>query len=606
MKKQSWKSGAKDLFEMWTGADNRKLAVFWSLCLVGVVVMGFYIKSQTASFMGIAESRESIINFEFPVTIKRVHFLPGQAVRKGELLVELDQPDLESKLHLARAQIEKLRAEQSLKREMGRLAAQAVDAREDEGRAFDPLSLDIKNLELELKNLENRERNLYVFADISGVVGSVNFKRGERVAPYSTIMTVSPSAPTQVQGFIHETLHSQVKVGQRMEINSLSDPGKVVEGRVISIGSRIVELPLRMSRTPVAMWGREVVVEIVGAGSADNPFLLGEKVQIHPPSFAMIGFTMAQADAGPDKSKHAPAAAADPEVIFIPDSLKNRSKFEPSGVIYLPDLRKFAVVSDDTDEDETPFIFLMNADGSVDGNPLKIDGVAKIRDMESIFKGAGDDFYVLSSQSKDGGGRSKKGRDLMVQVRRRGNTLTAVKTIRLRPALLEALKASTVPAVQQVRGELDKDLEIEASFLRDGNLIVAFKNPLDEDGRTLLMSLGKVDKIMGSGKVAAADVAVWKILSFKAPGHKKTRVTDMVPLDENRFAISTTSNGRSRAGHVWIYDAKRDADPVMIHEFPSYTPEGLALDPDAGDLLVLFDEGKDDARYAKIKIPGVK
>lgn len=605
LRKQSWKADFKDLIEMWISPENRKLTIAWVVCVLGVAAMGLHTASYSTSFLGIAESRESIINFEFPVTIKRVLVLPGQTVNKGELLAELDQPELDSKIRATRSQLEKLQAERSLKHEMGRLAAQTVRKGND-GDVFDPLAADIKNLELELKILEGRERNLYVFSEISGVVGSVNFKRGERVAPYGTILTVSPSSPTRVQGFIHEALHSQVKVGQVMEVVSIADPSKKVEGRVIAVGSRIVELPMRMARANMPVWGREVQVELAAAVNVTNPLLLGEKVQIQPPPFAWIGFSTAQAEPTLEKNKIAqpgPASAStEPEVIVVPEGVKARSKFEPSGALYLPDLHKFAVISDDTDDDDTPYVFLMNSDGTLDTNLLQVNGLKKISDVESIASENDKEFYLVSSMTKNSKGNKKKGRTLLSRIRREGTLLTAVKTLEFRDSLVDALKGSPLDPLTKMRSKFDDDLEIEASMIRGGKLIVALKNPLDDQDRSVVIDLGSVSDIMTNGKVQAKDVTVWKTIKFPLFNSKSVHMTDMIQIDDQRLLVSTMSKGHGRAGRVWLIDLKTD-EPALLATYPSYTPEGLAYDSKNGDVLVVFDEGSDDPRFSKLKVP---
>lgn len=601
--KKNWKTHLKELAELWFDPQNRKLTLVWTACLIGILLMTVYTAHRTSSFLGIADSRESIINFEFPVTIKKVHYLPGQAVRKGDLLIELDQPDLELKMHLVRSQIEKLKAERSLKQEMGRLASSVSYAKSSGDDSFDPIAADIKNLQKELEVLEHRERNLYVFAEISGVVGSVNFKRGERVSPYSTILTISPSAPTHVQGFIHENLSSQVAVGQRMQISSLSDPSKKVEGRVVSVGSRIVELPLRMGRTTTPMWGREVALEIVSPVQ-NNSFLLGEKVAIQPP-FAFVKVAFAQAQAEEESSKTPALGSIEPMLISVPDNVKSLSKFEPSGAVYMPDLHRFILVSDDTDEKDTPMLYMLNADGSLEADTLRIDGLPKISDLESISAVGHKDLYLMASQSVTDLGKEEPGRNLLVHVRRDGAMLKAVKTVKLRPALLKALKESPNRPLAEVSADIAKHLEIEASLVREGRLLVGLKYPLDNQRRSLILDLGPIDAIMKTGKVDPAQVSLFKALKFWPTGPKGTRITDLIALDDQRFVIATTTKDKGKIGRVWIFDPAA-GEPALLQEFPEYTPEGLAIDGRDGDLLVVFDEGKDDARYVKLKLPGRK
>ena len=59
----------------------------------------------------------------------------------------------------------------------------------------------------------------------------------------------------------------------------MSDKKNSVSGKIIGVGSRIVEYPIRLrSRTEVQIFGREVLIKI----PTKNQFLLGEKVLIVP------------------------------------------------------------------------------------------------------------------------------------------------------------------------------------------------------------------------------------------------------------------------------------------------------------------------------------
>lgn len=387
MQLEKIKAAATEIWSNLTSNDNRLLTVFWSACVFGVIAMGILIQTRPAGFLGIADTRESVINFEFPVTIQRIHVIPGQLVQRGDLIAELEQPDLEMKIHIAQSQLEKLQAEQNLKRELTQLSSGVIrqnpkiksqqTSENDADVHLDPLETQIRSFKHELSVLQNRKKNLYVFADISGVIGSVNFKKGETASSFSSLITISPLAPTYVQGFVYESLQYQVKVGQKMQVHSLTDNNKLIEGRVVSVGSRIVELPLRLLHSQnQKLWGREVSIEI----PSTNHFLLGEKVEITPKR-SWISVSSAQADNIPLDGK-TKIQGADLLDLMIPEAIQKISAVEPSGAVYLSELHKYAVVSDDTDEADTPLIFLVNHDGSVDPAAVTVEGIDTIQDID--------------------------------------------------------------------------------------------------------------------------------------------------------------------------------------------------------------------------------
>ena len=118
---------------------------------------------------------------------------------------------------------------------------------------------------------------ILIFSPVTGVVGTVNAKEGETVAPFAAVLTVHTENPSYVKGFIHENVHNRIALGDAAEIIPLANGNKRVVGSVMGVGSRIVEFPERLRRRPdVQVWGREVLIKLPD----DNGLLLGEKVRI--------------------------------------------------------------------------------------------------------------------------------------------------------------------------------------------------------------------------------------------------------------------------------------------------------------------------------------
>ena len=77
---------------------------------------------------------------------------------------------------------------------------------------------------------------------------------------------------------VHESLILQVKTGDSLLVASSLHPSHQIIGVVLGLGSRIVEIPSRLRKTPeLKTYGREVLVQI----PANNPFLQKEKVMLN-------------------------------------------------------------------------------------------------------------------------------------------------------------------------------------------------------------------------------------------------------------------------------------------------------------------------------------
>ncbi len=140
-------------------------------------------------------------------------------------------------------------------------------------------SIQLKGLEEERNLLHAEKKDLLKHSPITGVIGSVNFKEGEKVSPFEPILTVHSRSPAYVEGYIHENAYSRISVKDKVRVVSMANKSAATIGEVVGVGARIVEYPLRLRKRPdIQMWGREVQILI----PPENRFLLGEKLIITP------------------------------------------------------------------------------------------------------------------------------------------------------------------------------------------------------------------------------------------------------------------------------------------------------------------------------------
>lgn len=133
-------------------------------------------------------------------------------------------------------------------------------------------------LRAELALLREEETRLVIRSVTSGAVDSINFRVGEKVSPFTPILTISGHRPTLVRGYVHEKVRTDLAVGDSVDVRAVGMRKASVRGAVVGMGARIVELPPRMWKVPgYPMWGREVIVRI----PAENPLLLGEMLDVH-------------------------------------------------------------------------------------------------------------------------------------------------------------------------------------------------------------------------------------------------------------------------------------------------------------------------------------
>ena len=118
---------------------------------------------------------------------------------------------------------------------------------------------------------------IIVTAPTDGLVGNISCKEAEHISSYSTLLTFYEPHSGIIKGYVHEDLTLEVEIDQEFKISSLKDESINYSGKVIGLGSRIVEIPSRLRKIETfKAYGREVLIEI----SKENTFLQKEKVSI--------------------------------------------------------------------------------------------------------------------------------------------------------------------------------------------------------------------------------------------------------------------------------------------------------------------------------------
>lgn len=223
------------------------------------------------------------------------------------------QAELQSKRNSLRFEIDKLKTEYARNKEIAAKLKSLPEGSVPLSSGNDAMSLRIQNLERELEMAEQSAQNqirllrgsrglqrqsgqaeiesklrelemlkkekeaLTILANGDWVVASVDVRDGERVSAFSPIVILTRRAPSMVRGFIQERVYNKVQVGDSVEVFSSAAQRNRVQGVVVGMGSRIVELPVRLRKVPEALvYGREITIRI----PERNDFLLGEMTSI--------------------------------------------------------------------------------------------------------------------------------------------------------------------------------------------------------------------------------------------------------------------------------------------------------------------------------------
>jgi len=452
-----------------------------------------------------------------------------------------------------------------------------------------PIKIRVQKLEEELKLLSLENGKLNIYAKTSGIIGSVNFKAGERVAPFVPILTVHTRTPSFVKGYIHENVYTKMAVDDKVNVISVSDNRNHVTGTIIGVGARIVEYPSRLRKHPdIEMWGRELLIKI----PENNNFILGEKVLIS--SLKADKMTVLEKLRSLFSIPEIQAAKM-PETLLKSGfkTIDLEKNIEASAVLYLLDIDRYLVLSDDT-KDKKPLLFLVDKNGKIERTQIK--GLEKINDMESIAQNSNGDIFIASSQSFSKKGKLKDDRKLLIKVKRSGKEFSLLKKISLYEALTEYSKKNSGECAQFLKKAItEKTLDIEAMFFKDSSLYLGVKAPFN-NSQSVILKISQIDKIMTAGVAESGVISMWKKIALKDDSGQK-RISDMVINGNTLYITGTTKND----GGLWELDINSQT-PVLIKSFKDLRPEGVSLTPEKDKLLLVFDQGSNPSQIGFIMV----
>ena len=153
-----------------------------------------------------------------------------------------------------------------------------------------PAQMELGKMKREVDLYKKEQGQLELYAPSDGLIGSIHCKPGENIPSFNTLISFYEQSPNTVVAYLHESLSTELKVGDSLIVASTLHPEETCLGRVAGLGHRIVEIPERLRKIPeIKSYGREVLIAIPG----DNHFLQKEKVmlqRLHGPAFKGISF----------------------------------------------------------------------------------------------------------------------------------------------------------------------------------------------------------------------------------------------------------------------------------------------------------------------------
>ena len=283
------------------------------------------------------------------------------------------------------------------------------------------------------------------------------------------------------------------------------------------------------------------------------------------------------------------------------------SPVEASGLLYLPEEKRFLVISDETDGKE-PMLFFMDTAGYI-GQRTVVKRLSAINDMEGITRDTHGRVYLLASQSFNRKGKRTTARRLLVRMTGTGKSgFRADASVPLIDVLAKA--AEQQPSAKWssfVAGALrEKSVDIEGIVWYNDTLLFGFKNPkMGNDA--VILAASDPDALFRTGRVKPAQVMLWRRFPlFDTVSGTYCGVSDLCFTDGRLYGLSTgvssSSGVEEDVGLFWTFDPATGSCTFFRH-FSGLKPEGIAYNSDRGEFCIVFDNGSENpSQFMTVKV----
>ena len=446
-----------------------------------------------------------------------------------------------------------------------------------------------------------------VKAPCDGPVVEILARAGDTVDAYIPIITVEDTRVSFLEVYIPETQDHRVEVGRPVIIYSKRSNDFNTTGRITFVHPGFSPMPDRLMFRGQIAWARKLRVELAPGHSLEP----GESVRVKLLKRGNI-----------DDGVFGTARATQKETLNdeddgrkirhmnVPEKLLERTRFEPSGLAWLPKIQRYLVVSDDTGlpdgtDDHAPWLFLMDEHGTVEAEPIVLQGVQSVNDLEAVAPALGGLLYLVSSQNASKKGKRPSDRLYLIEARRDGRTFAVERKIAFLSLVLASYDKKKLRALGLTDNAADGKprLNIEGAAWRDGSLYFGLKQPTSDEG-AIIWKLDDVDRLMADQRLKADQLSLVGRVKLHQPGAVPAGVSDLAFDPQGRMIALSTIPGAShemQTGGVHLIRRQLDGrlDAKLIESFPNRKPEGVCFRHDGG-ITVVFDA--DDGQPSLIEM----
>lgn len=465
----------------------------------------------------------------------------------------------------------------------------------------------IAQLERTITLVENRYKYRKVIAPCNGKVVDLFARSGDTIEEYVPVIAITESRSDYLNVFIPEKTDFDVTKGLDVAVFPVRSNLAPTDGVITFIHPGYTRVPDRLTVRGQAIWAHVVRVTL----NPDHDLLPGEIVHVRIPeeNAGWPGFTDRAAAKSPTPDI---ADVFQKTTISLPDTLRQTTRFEPSGLVHLESTGNYLLVSDDTglpdtSSDHIPWLFSMDKTGSVNPQPIQVDNITSFNDIEAVTTIDDQTVLLVSSQNISRKNKRKHDRTLLMKVRHLNDEFTVIDHIPLMQLIMRDCDAEERQKLGLNLLEADglPELNIEAAAYRNNTLYLGLKEPAI-DKKAIIWRISDLNALFQSRSLVPGQLAIEGTVSFKNNADATRGISDLTFDSNGRIWILTTIPEASRDEQVGgLHQLTRFSDnrftAQTVHLFPGEKPEGLCIDSD-NRLNIVIDADSDSPRLYTIDL----
>lgn len=190
---------------------------------------------STLEVIGTAAAIQGVtVSADLPGTVDKIHFESGQAVKQGDILVELDTRQ-------ERAQLANLEAQRDLAKIQYGRSEQLVQAGVISKSEYDNAAAQQKATEAQVGDIKAAIARKTIHAPFSGILGLRQISLGQYLGAGQAIVTLEALNPIYVNFGVPQQDAGKMAIGRSVKLSNDDLPGVQFEGRISALDSIVNE-----------------------------------------------------------------------------------------------------------------------------------------------------------------------------------------------------------------------------------------------------------------------------------------------------------------------------------------------------------------------------